>query len=62
MLSVVIGWIIAILGLVVILDLFGVGFGVHGLFGTNIANGLLGVFMIVVGISLASGWAPWRRA
>lgn len=57
----VFGWIFGILGLVIILAIFGIDFGVHGPFGTPIANALLGGLLILLGFSLAHGWAPWNK-
>lgn len=57
-LRLLLGWIIAIVGLLVILALFGIGFGIHGPFGTPLENGICGLVMIAIGVALASGRSP----
>lgn len=55
-LRVVLGWALGILGVLIILDIFGAGFGIHAPF-PILANIIVGIILIYAGVSLASGRA-----
>lgn len=57
-LRLLLGWAFGIVGLLVVLALFGLGFGIHGPFETPLENAICGIIMILIGIALVSGRPP----
>jgi hypothetical protein len=53
-LRIFLGWVIGILGLLVVLAVFGLDFGVHAPF-APLVQIIIGVGLIVIGLALATG-------